>query len=531
MTSSEPERGADSPEVDRAAARRGRQRDARRGLVAGVIAAVLGLAAMSLVRGWLTPVTAIEALADLVLEAMPIRLFSLMLRLFGTEAKVLLFLGLLGLLLLAGAWTGRDVARATAGSRRIRWERGVIVALSAWALLSVFLVWSVGIQTGGLAGSKLFLALGGVAVASAVFGVSLVVALALLRRTDPPPAREPQTQPADAGRRRLLAWSGLGLASLAGAAVLGRDALDVRSGEAFGDQVAGRMPQPITPTGRFYVISKNLLDPRGDGGDDWKLRVDGEVDTPLSLTLGDLQTMTGSDLVSTLTCISNPIGGPLISTARWSGVALAEVLEQAGMGEGVRKVVFHGRDGYTDAIPPDQALDPAVHLIWGMNGEPLNATHGAPLRAIVPGLYGIKNVKWLERISLTRDDHQGYWQRKGWTDTAVVKTSSQIRVPADAGIVAAGQAELGGLAFAGVRGISRVEVSADDGESWQEATITDRPSPLSWVLWRLPWTPAPGTYTVLVRATDGTGQVQTATSAPTLPDGASGWHEITVGVA
>lgn len=501
----------------------GRRRDARWGLLAGLVGAILGLAAMSLVRGWLTPVTMIDALADLVLEAMPIGLFSLMLRLFGTDAKALLFLGLLALLLLTGALSGRSVARATAGSQRIRWERGVMAALIAWALLSVFLVWSVGIQTGELTGSKLFLALGGVAIASAVFGLSLVGALALLRRTDSPPD--------DAGRRRLLAWSGLGIASVAGAAILGRDALAVRSGEAFGDLEAGRMPEPITATSRFYVVSKNLLDPRGDGGDDWQLRVDGAVRTPLSLTLGDIQAMGASDFVSTLTCISNPIDGPLISTARWSGVPLADVLVAAGVDSGVQDVVFHGRDGYTDAIPLDQARDPAVQLIWGMNGEPLNATHGAPLRAIVPGLYGIKNVKWLERISLTEEDHQGYWQRKGWTDTAVVKTSSQIRQPADTGIVAADRAELGGIAFAGVRGVSRVEVSDDDGASWQEATISARPSPLSWVLWRLAWTPAAGTHTVLVRATDGSGAVQTASTAPTLPDGASGWHEITVGVA
>jgi hypothetical protein len=168
-----------------------------------------------------------------------------------------------------------------------------------------------------------------------------------------------------------------------------------------------------------------------------------------------------------------------------------------------------------------------------MNGEPLPRRHGFPARVIVPGRYGIKNVKWLERIEVISGDYKGYWQQKGWTQVGSVKTESQIRMPGDKAIVQAESAELAGLAFAGDRGIQSVDVSLDGGDSWQTATIIANPSPqnLSWVLWRLPWQPAAGTYTLLVRATDGTGALQTSKHAPTLPDGASGWHRIVVGVS
>jgi hypothetical protein len=202
--------------------------------------------------------------------------------------------------------------------------------------------------------------------------------------------------------------------------------------------------------------------------------------------------------------------------------------------EGVVDVVFRGRDDYADSIPLAKALAPETALVWAMNGVDLPRSHGYPLRAIVPGRYGIKNVKWLERIELVREDYQGYWQQRDWTDDATVKTSSRIDAPREKGIVPAAEATqigVAGIAFAGDRGISKVEVSLDDGQTWQEATITDRPSQLSWVIWHLPWQPAPGTHTLLVRATDGTGALQTAERADPLPDGASGWHEVVAGIA
>jgi len=177
-------------------------------------------------------------------------------------------------------------------------------------------------------------------------------------------------------------------------------------------------------------------------------------------------------------------------------------------------------------------MRPEPHIVWAMNGEPLPRLHGVPVRLIVPGLYGIKNVKWLTKITVTDEDYKGYWQQRGWTDDGIIKTSSRIDVPGDRGVIAAGPTEIGGIAFAGDRGISKVEVSTDDGQTWREATIRDNPSPagLSWVIWTLPWQATTGAYTLVVRATDGNGSLQTSDEAPDLPDGASGWHRITVGV-
>lgn len=512
-------------------ARAGRRRDRARGALAGALAATLTLATVVLLREATEIVSVLDALAEVVLSTMPLGLFSALLRIFGTDAKAWLLAGELVGLVVVGALLGKGFAGATAGSRRVQWSRGVILGLSVWAVLAVFLVWAAGIRTAGaLTGIRIVWALLCVGGAAAVFAGALPAALAALRRLDRAPGTAPAGEP-DLGRRRLLTRAGLGAVALAGLAVLGREVGRVRSGEAVAEGEPGRVPEPITPTDEFYVISKNFVDPTGDGGGDWRLRVDGAVGAPLELTMADLRALAGPDFAATLTCISNEVGGPLISTAVWSGAPLAAVLERAGVGAGVVDVVFHGRDGYTDTIPIQKAMEPTTALVWGMNGAPLNATHGAPLRGIVPGRYGIKNVKWLERISLSEADELGYWQRRDWTEEAVVKTSSRVDAPAPRGIVAADAAELAGIAFAGDRGIGRVEVSTDDGETWAEATIAARPSPLSWVIWRRAWSPAPGTYRVVVRATDGTGELQTAERAPTLPDGASGWHEVTVGVA
>ncbi|MBX5446376.1 molybdopterin-dependent oxidoreductase, partial [Sphaerobacter sp.] len=158
--------------------------------------------------------------------------------------------------------------------------------------------------------------------------------------------------------------------------------------------------------------------------------------------------------------------------------------------------------------------------------------HGYPLRLIVPGIFGMKNVKWITRIEAVDRDFQGYWQERGWSDIATVQTMSRIDVPASNRTLVAGQPTLiAGIAFAGDRGISKVEVSTDDGETWAPATLDEPLSPLTWVLWRYEWTPIrPGRYHLVVRAYDGQGQVQDAKERPPLPDGATGYHTVSVRV-
>ena len=169
-------------------------------------------------------------------------------------------------------------------------------------------------------------------------------------------------------------------------------------------------------------------------------------------------------------------------------------------------------------------------LAYLMNDKPLPKRHGYPARLIVPGKYGIKNVKWLTRIDLVASDFKGYWQQRGWTDDGTIQTMSRFDVPGARAIVPFGPIDLAGIAFAGDRGISAVEIS-DDGETWKPVDTIERVAPLSWAIWRFTWNPPKsGTYTLRVRATDGTGAVQTSSRRSPTPEGATGYHKLDIGV-
>jgi len=230
----------------------------------------------------------------------------------------------------------------------------------------------------------------------------------------------------------------------------------------------------------------------------------------------------------TLQCISNLVGGDLVGTAKWTGVPLAQVLERAGgAGEGAVRVVFHAVGGYTDSLPMAKALEPTTVVAYGMNGRSLPRAHGFPARIVAPGIYGMKNVKWLERIEVVDYDYEGYWQRSdGWDNVAEIKTASRIDVPAE---LTAGSGVVAGVAWAGDRGIRRVEVSLDGGASWTPAILHRELARAAWRQWRLPL-PAgiSGRHRLKVRAVDGHGDLQTASPAPPHPSGASGYHEVDV---
>ncbi len=525
--------------------RAARNRDRRRGLASGALASVLTLAATVVVSAATGRETVLDAAAELTLDTLPLWAFATLRDMFGDASKSWLLAGLFAGFTLGGGVIGVGFARATAGSRRVRWDRGLVYAFGVGLALSVILLLTYGSDTGGpLSGTGAFWTFFWLAATLPVFGLALPLSLAFLRRTDPPPA-PPQSQPPvsssssrlpvfpSSSRRRFVTQSTLGVAVLAGLGVLGREVVRVRDGALAALRDTGTWSDPITANAAFYTVSKNFRDPAVDGEEGWSVTVDGLVDTPLSLDRADLDIFAGADptFVSTLTCISNEVGGPLLSTARWTGVPLAAVLAQAGVQSGAVKVIFHGRDDYADSIPVQKALAPETHIVWGMNGVDLPKAHGFPVRIVVPGLYGIKNVKWLKRIEVTAEDFQGYWQDRDWTDTAIIKTSSRFDLPGDRAIVSVSDATIAGVAFGGDRGISRVEVSTDDGETWGEATITDQPGPpLAWVRWTYPWAPESGTYTLVVRATDGTGALQTPDRDPPLPDGSSGWHTISVGI-
>jgi hypothetical protein len=240
--------------------------------------------------------------------------------------------------------------------------------------------------------------------------------------------------------------------------------------------------------------------------------------------------MPSQQQMATLTCISNEVGGDLISNAEWTGIRLAELLAKAIVQSTASEVVLYAKDGYTESFPLSKALAPTTMLVYLMNGVSLPKRHGFPARLIVPGKYGIKNVKWLTKIELTAGDYKGYWQQRGWTEDATIKTISRFDVPESRSIVPLGPIELGGVAFAGDRGISQVEISVDNAD-WQAVDELTAVSPLSWSLWRSTWNPpSSGTFSLRVRATDGAGAVQSADKAKPIPTGASGYHKISIGV-
>jgi DMSO/TMAO reductase YedYZ molybdopterin-dependent catalytic subunit len=361
------------------------------------------------------------------------------------------------------------------------------------------------------------------------------------------PLREPDLP--DISRRRTLkvAAGGVGALAIAGglAAWIGKrlsgpntdvalvepmDPAAIPTRDEWPD-IPGLTPE-ITSVEDHYVVDINLFPPSVEA-EGWSLKVHGAVDAPLDLNFRGLQQ--DFEVVeehAVLVCVSNEIGGDLIGHSAWGGVRLAEVLEAAGTRPGARDVIFRAADGYSDSIPIDVARAPSTLLAVSQNGAPLTQEHGFPCRVRVPSIYGMKNVKWLREIEVVENDYNGYWQSRGWSDEAVVKTASRIDVAGNDGTARVGEETwIAGIAWAGDRGISKVEVSTDGGKKWTEAMVREPISDMSWSQWAYRWTPqTKGRQAVQCRATDGTGKVQTAREAPPHPDGASGYDETPVEV-
>ena len=292
------------------------------------------------------------------------------------------------------------------------------------------------------------------------------------------------------------------------------------SGEAAFGSIPGLTPR-VTSNADHYVVDEELFDPVVDAKT-WKLSVSGLVDRPISIGYQELLAMPAIEQYVTLECISNEVGGDLMSTAKWTGVPLRQLLERAGVKPGAVEVVSRAIGGYSDSLPLSEALRPGVIVAVGMNGQVLPRAHGFPARLIAPGHYGMKQPKWLQSLEVVDTPYQGYWEHRGWSKTAVVKTTART----DTTGASAAPYELAGIAFAGDRGVEKVEVSLDGGTTWTEAVMESALSKITWRRWRLPLPAATGgTVAAWVRATDGDGVVQTRTVAGTYPSGASGWQE------
>lgn len=285
----------------------------------------------------------------------------------------------------------------------------------------------------------------------------------------------------------------------------------------------GTRPE-LTPLPSFYRIDINTRPPEVDGAS-WRLEVSGLVRRPLSLSLEDLRSRPAVNQALTLSCISNPVGGDLISSGVWTGVRLKGVLAEAGLEPGAAAVVFRAADGFYESAALDEALDDRTLLVYAMDGEPLKPEHGFPLRVFIPGHYGMKQPKWITKLEAVDRLGAGYWVDRGWDRRAEPKTTSVVDAVAQgAGGGGAEVIPVGGIAYAGERGISKVEVQVDEGP-WTVAELLKPPiGPLTWVQWRMDWKPVTGMHVFRVRAYDGRGVLQETEPASPYPAGAAGVH-------
>ncbi len=505
------------------------------GAIAGLIASGVMLWAGSAWGG----VILAQLISDRMTGIIPTSMFGQALGALESNAKPLTLAGLILAQVVGGAVIGVIYARLGLRDAESRFAGGIGISLAVWALFS-FVAAPIG-EVGVLALD----APGDAWRTQLTFILAAVVFGGLVAGFVPWPMSNDGYGYPDDGRRNLIKVAGLGalaIPALWSGGYVAREVQRLRSkgvaperltAETAGDgpfAFAG-MPQEVTPTDEFYVVSKNFQDPKVDSAG-WALEVDGMVDTPRLLSYSDLILRESMEFTSTLECISNPIGGKYISTAIWQGFPLVELLREAGMHDGIVDIELHAADGYVESIPLAEALAEDTMIVHTMNGEPLNDGHGAPARLIVPGIFGMKNVKWLTKIIAVNEDIKGYWQERGWSDPAPVVTMSKISTPRAGDDVPAGQPfKVGGVAFSGDRGIQRVEVSFDGGATWRDADLSEPLSSLSWRLWSVEFTPTTtGEQWISVRATDGTGEVQTSEERDTLPDGATGHHQIRIKV-
>jgi DMSO/TMAO reductase YedYZ molybdopterin-dependent catalytic subunit len=501
-------------------------------------AAALALGAGELAAAVMGGGSPIAAIGTVVIEAQPPGAKDLMVDLFGDLDKLAL-----------------EVATGI-GALLVGALLGITARASFRAALVGFVVFGV------VAGSAIARdPLAGLPAALLVASVGVVVALVALPRLLPGPAAGASTGDSgdgtaapgvgrQVGRRNVLVLGGTALALGTILAVVGR-ALTSRVPGLTGaiDLPAPRETLPpvpatadfnidglapiIVPAGQFYRIDTALTVPRLDA-ETWQLRIHGMVDREVVLDYRELLALPLIERYVTLSCVSNQVGGYLVGNARWTGTLLRPLLDRAGVQPGATQIVGRSFDGWTAGFPTAHLDGEGAEslLAVGMNGEPLPAQHGFPARLVVPGLYGyVSATKWITEIELTTlEAFDAYWVPLGWAKEAPVLTQSRIDVPRGGTPLAAGPIEVAGVAWAPARGVARVEVQLDDG-AWQEAQLSTALSDAAWVQWRVSLEVGSGGHTLRVRATDGTGETQTAERTPPAPDGARGYHErrITVG--
>jgi len=506
------------------------------GLLAGLVAGIAMTVAM-LVLAWIGIATPLAIIGDrLSVFIKPGPFLQLMGRVGGYNHLKQLGIcstmaGQIVVSMLGGAGFGLLMRRNP--QRRVTgWTISIFVVLPV-VMLAIVLWPVLGTSYLGFPiASARMMTLIGIALSVLVFERTLVGSFHFVTRPKPESAAE-EFSPS-IGRRALI-LSGLGALVAGGGVALLKKLYDAAAFSYDGTQYKGRIVQPITPNDLFYCVTKNVIDPSVDE-DLWHLEVNGLVQNPRAYRIQDLNTFTQVEQETTLMCISNGLDAGLMSNAVWKGIPLIDFLEAAGPLADAKRVRLYGVDNYADTIPIEKALERTTLLALGMNGVELPDRHGYPMRAIVPGYFGEKHVKWLTRIELTGPDAKGFYETQGWGPDFTVPNRSRIDVPDydsrfSLGQLSGAPIQIKGVAFGGDRGISRVEFSDDDGETWEDAKIVYPGTKLTWALWSYDWKPDEADdYTLVVRATDGKGKVQEFEEARGWFSGTTGFHKILVHV-
>jgi DMSO/TMAO reductase YedYZ molybdopterin-dependent catalytic subunit len=518
------------------------------GATAGIVAAAAALGVAELVAVATSPrSTPLVAVSGVVIDNVPEGTKSLAIRLFGVHDKQALLVGTTLLLAVFAAGIG------VLGLRRL-WLG--LAGIGAFAALGVAAALT---RSGATVGWAMPSLVGGAAGAGALW---------LLLRLVPAPPAAPTLPALPAGpagsveavpaagaggqdRRRFLQVAAVTIGGAAIVGAFGRSLAQRRN--VSGARQAVVLPTPsgppaMAPAGAdlnlpglasyttsndgFYRIDTAVVVPQVDP-QTWSLRIHGRVRNPIALTFDDLLRRPMIERYVTLACVSNEVGGDLIGNARWLGVPVKDLLDEADPEDGADQVVGRSVDGFTAGTPTAVLRDGRDAMIAiGMNGVPLPVEHGFPARMVVPGLYGyVSATKWISELELTSfADFDAYWVPRGWAPQAPIKTQSRIDVPRNRATVPAGPVTVAGVAWAQHRGVAAVEVRVDGGP-WQPATLAETVSFDTWRQWLWHWDAAPGRHRLQVRATDRDGQVQTEEDAPPAPNGATGWHTIEVTAA
>jgi DMSO/TMAO reductase YedYZ molybdopterin-dependent catalytic subunit len=506
-------------------------REAR--MLAGVAAAAVALGVTQLVAVAFGPqADARTAVGSAVIDLTPGPVKEWAIQTFGTADKLFLTVLVLGVIALIAAVAARwETRRIPVGSAAIV-AAGIVGCAAVLARAGA--TWAYVVPT----------------VVGTACGVLVLRLLTSGRFTDAPQQTDTDDSP-DRGRRLslvTLGFLGAGAVTGVGGVVLSRLLSSVS-----GDRDAFALPQidvtapPVPPTVQpkgvalpsfvtsnadFYRIDTALSVPQLSRAD-WQLKIHGMVDREITYRFEDLDRFEAVEKLVTLACVSNPVGGDLISNAAWTGYRVRDLLAEAGVHRDADMVLSMSIDGFTAGTPVDALTDNRDSLLAvGMNGQPLPTEHGYPARLVVPGLYGyVSATKWVVDLEVTRFDRaEAYWTRLGWSPRGPIKTESRIDVPRSGQDIPQGPVTFGGVAWAQNRGVRGVEVRIDEGD-WRPADLGAGYSNDTWRLWSFNWQATQrGSHTIAVRATDNTGAVQTAAQADPVPDGATGWHTVSFAV-